>query len=199
MGRIDRFWPTRSKVVRCFCPRKDSGIRSDLTTEQAARKSSGGKPIIRPENSGVEMVPRRWKLRRFGVHAGSFLLGTILSGILGTVILGLSLREFGLLVTALALTIIFFFEVLYQHNVRIGRIPEDRAEALRVLMLPMVYLAAVGLLFPFLDAPGFDSTARFAIILAFPALTLCAIGWRSCGSEEDELVGNRPSRTWGGT
>jgi len=123
------------------------------------------------------MVPRRWKLRRFGVHAGSFLLGTILSGILGTVILGLSIREFGLLVTAMALTIIFFFEVLYQHNVRIGRIPEDRAEALRVLMLPMVYLAAVGLLFPFLDAPGFDSTARFAIILAFPALTLCAIGW----------------------
>ena len=144
------------------------------------------------------MVPRRWKLRRFGVHAGSFLLGTILSGILGTVILGLSLREFGLLVTALALTIIFFFEVLYQHNVRIGRIPEDRAEALRVLMLPMVYLAAVGLLFPFLDAPGFDSTARFAIILAFPALTLCAIGWAFV-RERRRRARRRPSRTWGGT
>src|SRR2546428_1225963 len=125
MERIDRFWPTRSKVVRCFCLRKDSGIRSDLTTEQAARKSSGGKPIIRPENSGVEMLPRRWKLRRFGVHAGSFLLGTILTGILATVILAVRIRELGLLVTSMALTITFFFEDLYPHNVRIGRIPED--------------------------------------------------------------------------
>src|SRR5207245_11010767 len=120
MERIDRFWPTRSKVVRCFCPRKDSGIRSDLTTEQAARKSSGGKPIIRPENSGVEMVPRRWKLRRFGVHAGSFLLGTIISGLLGTLIFGMSIRVFGLLVTAMALTIIFFSAALYQHTRRLG-------------------------------------------------------------------------------
>src|SRR5216117_1186130 len=29
-----------------------------------------GKPLMRPENSGVEIVPSRRKLIRFGVHAG---------------------------------------------------------------------------------------------------------------------------------
>src|SRR2546427_4735095 len=107
------------------------------------------------------MVPRRSKRRRFGLHVGGFLLGTVLTGILGTVLVGLSIRDSGLIVTAVALTIIFFFEVLYQQNVRLGRIPMDRAEVLRILMLPMVYLAALGLLFPFFETPGFDSTARF--------------------------------------
>src|SRR6266567_4365341 len=65
--------------------------------------------------------------------------------IIAVVVLTLTTRDFGLLLAAIALTMIFFFEWVFRHNVRVGRISEGRARAVRVLMLPWVYLAALGL------------------------------------------------------
>ena len=123
------------------------------------------------------MARGKRRLRRAVEIAAGFLLHIVLGAILVAVVLALTTREVGLLVAVVALTIIFFFELVFQHNVRAGRISEERARLRRVLMLPMVYLAAVGVSFPFLDAPGVDPRVRLAIILAFPLLTLAVVGW----------------------
>ena len=126
---------------------------------------------------GVSMARGKRRLRRWVEIAAGFLLHIVLGAILVTVVLTLTIREVGLLVAVVALTIIFFFELVFQHNVRVGRISQERARLRRVLMLPMVYLAAVGVSFPFLDAPGVDPGVRLAVILTFPVLTLSVVGW----------------------
>ena len=110
-------------------------------------------------------------------HVGIFVLGLLLSAVVGTFALGLSTRDFGLLLTAFAITVIFFFELVYQHNVRIRRIPEDRAETLRILMLPMVYLAVLGLTTPILVTPAGDPTAGIVAISIFLALVPLTVAW----------------------
>ncbi len=117
------------------------------------------------------------RLRRAGEIIAALLLHIILVGIIAVVVLTLTTRDFGLLLAAIALTMIFFFEWVFRHNVRVGRISEGRARAVRVLMLPWVYLAALGLSIPFLDAPGVDPVARLAVIGGFVVLTFSVAVW----------------------
>jgi len=98
-------------------------------------------------------------------------------GVLAAVVLSLTIRDLGLVITAFALTIIFFFELVFRHNVRVGRIPEDRAQPLRIFMFPMVYLAAWGAAFPFLDAPGVAPAVRMSVVLTFVVLAFSAVIW----------------------
>src|SRR3989442_4613331 len=123
------------------------------------------------------MARGKRRLRRWVEIAAGLLLHIVLGAILVAVVLTLTTGEVGLLVAVVALTIIFFFELVFRHNVRVGRIPEERARLRRVLMLPMVYLSAVGMSFPFLDATGVDPGVRLGAILTFPVLTLSVVGW----------------------
>lgn len=138
---------------------------------------SGRSAIAGQSAWGVSMARRGRRLKREVEIAAGFLLHFVLGGVLVAVVLTLTTRDLGLLVAVVALMIIFFFELVFNHNVRVGRIPEERARLLRILMLPMVYLAAVGLSFPFLDAPGVDPTVRLAVILTFPLVTFSVLGW----------------------
>src|SRR5438445_5901651 len=150
------------------------------------------------------MARGKRRLRRWVEIAAGFLLHIVLGAILVTVVLTLTIREVGLLLAVVALTIIFFFELVFRHNVRVGRISQERARLRRVLMLPMVYLAAIGMSFPFLDAPGVDPGVRLAVILTFPVLTLSVVGWSLVimrrmrrGQRERKLPEQAPARRLG--
>lgn len=139
---------------------------------------AAGRALLRGTDGVAPMVrsTRHARLKGFGWHVAAFIISAGLGGVLEAVILGLTLRDLGLLLAAFAVAIVFVFEMIYQHNVRVGRIPpqeaEVRAGALRIMMLPMVYLAADGLAFPFLDANEWLVAA-----LGFPVLTFAALGW----------------------
>jgi hypothetical protein len=122
-------------------------------------------------------MTRGRRLRRAGKAVASIILHIILVGIVGTVVLTITTRDIGLLLAAVMLTIIFFFELVFKHNVSVGRIPQERVGLVRILMLPIVYLAAMGLSFPFFDAPGVDPIARLAVLLGFFVLSFLSFGW----------------------
>ena len=138
---------------------------------------SGGNTNALQTAQPVGVTPRGHRLKRVAQFAASFILHILVMGVLAAVVLSLTIRDLGLVITAFALTIIFFFELVFRHNVRIGRIPEDRAQPLRIFMFPMVYLAAWGAAFPFLDAPGVDPSVRMSVVLTFVVLAFSAVIW----------------------
>ena len=115
---------------------------------------SGGNTNALQTAQAIGVTPRGHRLKRVAQVAASFILHILVMGVLAAVVISLTIRDLGLVLTAFALTIIFFFELVFRHNVRVGRIPEDRAQPLRILMFPMVYLAAWGAAFPFLTLRG---------------------------------------------
>jgi len=138
---------------------------------------SGGNTNALQTAQAVDVTSQGHRLKRVAEFAASIILHILLVGILAAVVLSLTIRDLGWLLTAVALTIILFFELVFRHNVRVGRIPEDRAQPLRILMLPMAYLAAWGAAFPFLDAPGVDPTVRMSVVLTFIVLAFSTVSW----------------------
>ena len=108
-------------------------------------------------------------------HILIFLVGLFLTGLVIDFAVSLSARDYGILGAVVFAVLILGLAEVYWHNRSTGKIPYSRAGTMVLLFAPLVYMAALLLLFPLVMAPNVTQGERDIIIAGFFGLCVAAV------------------------